>query len=88
MGLIDIILLILLFGFIFYGLFFGLVQTLGGLVGVFLGVIIAGRFFEPVAEWAQVLCWGNLAAAKVICFVLIFILVNRGVGLIFHVIDK
>lgn len=88
MTLFDVILIVLLCGFIFYGLFFGLVQTLGGLIGVFFGAIIASRFFVPVAEFAVPIFGGNLMLSKFVCFLVIFIIVNRGVGLIFYIVDR
>lgn len=88
MILLDIILIVLLGGFILYGLFFGLIHALGGLVGVFAGVIIATRFFETLGEFAAPLFWGNETLSKVICFIVLFILINRGVGLIFYIIGR
>jgi uncharacterized membrane protein required for colicin V production len=88
MTLLDVILLIMLFGFVFYGLFFGLVQTLGGLVGVFAGAIIASRLFEQVGQWLKPLFWGNAALSKIICFIILFILINRLAGLVFHIVDR
>jgi uncharacterized membrane protein required for colicin V production len=88
MTLFDIILIVLLGGFILYGLFFGLIHAAGGLVGVFAGVLLATRFFEPLGELAAPIFWGNENLAKIICFVILFILINRVVGFIFYLLGR
>jgi len=52
MILFDLILLLVLGGFVFYGLWFGLINTLGVLVGTIAGAFLAARWYEPVADWA------------------------------------
>ncbi|MDD4995455.1 MAG: CvpA family protein [Patescibacteria group bacterium] len=88
MTLFDVILIVCLAGFVFYGLFFGIVQTLGGLFGVFAGALIASRIYEPIAGLFEPFFWGNENMSKVVCFIIIFILINRLVGLLFHILDK
>lgn len=88
MTLFDIILIVIIAGFIFYGIFFGLIHALGGLVGVFAGTIVAGWLFNPIGELIAPIFWGNEMLAKVIAFIILFILVNRLFGLIFWMIDR
>lgn len=88
MTLFDIILIVIIAGFIFYGLFFGLVHALGGLMGVFAGTIVAGWLFNTIGELIAPIFWGNEMLAKVIAFIIIFVLVNRLFGLIFWMVDK
>lgn len=88
MTLFDIILIVLIFGFVFYGLFFGLIHALGGLIGVFIGTIVAGRLFEPLAEWVAPVFHHNMALSKVLCFIFLFIIINRAVGLLFFIFDR
>ncbi len=87
MPIIDVILLIILGGFVLFGLWFGFIHTLGSLLGVLLGAWLAGRWYDNVAEWGQFL-WGNGDIGYVISFILILILVNRVVGLIFYFFDR
>lgn len=84
----DIILIIILAGFVMFGLWFGLIHTVGSLVGVVAGAYIASRYYGPIAVWVQSIFGGNINLVNVIIFILIFIIVNRLVGLIFWIIDK
>lgn len=88
MTILDFILLILLFFFIFSGFWFGLVHTLGALVGTVAGVLVAGNYFERLAQAIGPIFMGNVNLAKVAAFLLIFIVVNRLVGLMFLLVDK
>ncbi len=88
MSTIDLIFLITLGGFTLFGLWFGLIHTLGALVGTILGAIVAGNYYEPVAEWSGFLFGDHENLARLVCFLLIFIIVNRLVGFIFHLLDK
>jgi len=88
MSLFDVILIVIMAGFIFYGLFFGLIHTLGGLIGVLAGTIVAGWLFNPIGEAVAPIFWGNVALSKVIVFVVLFLLVNRLAGFVFYLIDR
>jgi len=88
MTLFDIILIVIIAGFIFYGLFFGLVHALGGLTGVFAGTIVAGWLFEAIGEFITPIFWGNEMLAKIVAFIIIFIIINRLFGLAFWLVDK
>ncbi|MFA5128654.1 MAG: CvpA family protein [Patescibacteria group bacterium] len=88
MILLDLILLLILGGFVLYGLWFGLIHTLGVLVGTIAGAFLAARWYEPVAGWAGFLFGGHENLAKVVCFLILFVIINRLVGLIFWIIDK
>lgn len=87
-GLVDVILIVILAGFVFFGLFFGFVHTLGALVGTLAGAFIAGRSYEAVAQAVHSGIPGSLNVQRVIAFILIFTLVNRAVGLIFWAAEK
>ncbi|MBU1146153.1 CvpA family protein, partial [Patescibacteria group bacterium] len=88
MILFDLILILILGGFVLYGLWFGLINTLGVLVGTIAGAFLAARWYEPVADWAGFLFGGHTNLAKVVCFLILFIIINRLVGLVFWLIDK
>ncbi len=88
MSLFDLILLIILGGFVLYGLWFGLIHSLGILIGTIAGAFLAARWYEPVADWTGFLFAGHQNLARVVCFLIIFIIINRLVGLIFWIIDK
>lgn len=88
MSLFDIILLIIIGGFAMFGFWFGLVHTLGSLIGTVLGAYLAGRYYEPMADWlTNITGWGG-NVPKVLMFVIAFILINRLVGFGFWIVDK
>lgn len=88
MSIFDLVLVILLGGFVLYGLWFGFIQSLGSLVGVIFGAFGAGRLFEPVAMKFLWLFGGNANLARVVVFLVLFTLGNRIVGFVFSLIDR
>ena len=88
MSVIDIIILIIVLGFVFYGLFFGLVRTFGSLVGVIVGFWLAWTYWLPVYGWLKNLFFGYENFGKVITFIILFTVANRLIGFIFALIDR
>lgn len=88
MGIFDSILLIILTGFVFYGLFFGLIRTVGSLLGIVLGFFAANMFYLPLFNVSQGLMFGFERTGKIICFLLIFTIVNRLVCFLFALLNK
>lgn len=88
MILFDVIILLILAGFVFYGLFFGLIRTIGSLAGFAIGLLLAIHYYVPVFEWAKNLFFGNPIAGKIICFFVIFTLVNRLVSFGFIILNR
>lgn len=84
MTFIDWILIFLLLAFIFSGFKGGFIYSFGSFIGVILGVFMAGRFYESLAH----LFGNDTNWANVLCFLLIFVVVSRLVGLIFYIINK
>ena len=50
MPIFDLVLLIVLGGFVLYGLWFGLIQSVGSLVGIALAAVIAGQWYTIAPE--------------------------------------
>lgn len=88
MTIIDISLLVLLGGFILAGFWFGVIHMIGSLLGLVFGALIAGRYYAGAASWAAPFLGGNTNLAGILMFFLIFVLVNRLVGVLFLVVDK
>jgi len=88
MPIFDIILLIILAGFVFYGLFFGLIRTFGSLVGMVVGLWLTFIFYLTVFGWVKNLFFGHELVGKIITFFVLFTLINRLIGLVFAVIDR
>ena len=86
--ILDFILILILFFFTFSGFWFGLIHALGVLVGTIVGVLVAGQYFEWLADLAQPIFGDNENLAKIVAFIVIFIIVNRLVGLLFWLLNK
>lgn len=87
MNAIDVVLLIALGGFMLAGLWFGVIHLIGSLVGLSLGAFVAGRFYPQFAVVVALFAGeGNLA--KVISFILLFIVTTKLIGLAFHLLEK
>ena len=73
MAVIDIIILILLLLAVIKGLKDGLIRQAGGIAGLFIGVILAGRFSALLAGWLGQWINASENIVKIIAFVLIII---------------
>lgn len=88
MTFLDLILILSVFAFVLAGLWFGLIHALGGLVGMFLSIFVAGRYYEAWGTAASGFFMGNTNLARMVMFILITLLVNRLVGVLFWLIEK
>ncbi|MDO8667679.1 MAG: CvpA family protein [bacterium] len=88
MPIFDIILIIIIAGFVFYGLFFGLIRTIGSLVGLVVGLWLTFVFHLTVYEWLKNLFFGHELSGKVITFIILFTFINRLIGFIFAILDR
>ena len=88
MPVIDVVLIVILSGFIFYGLFFGLIRMFGVFVGLIVGAILASRFYLFFAEMIEPIFFGYNNLGKVLTFLVLFSLINRLVGLGFYLLEK
>lgn len=88
MIIFDIVLLIILAGFVFYGLFFGLIRTVGSLIGLVGGLWLTMLFYLTVFGWVKNLFFGHEFAGKIIIFIMLFTLINRLIGFIFVLLDR
>ncbi len=75
-GFIDIVLIVIILAFVFFGLFFGLVHTIGSLITTVLGLILAMNFVNPAFETFGFILGGG-ETARVITFIFVFFLVSR-----------
>lgn len=88
MAIIDIVFLIILAGFIFYGLFFGLIRTFGSLFGIAAGLWLSFIFYPFVFSWVENLFFGHEMAGKIVIFFVLFALINRFIGFVFALLDR
>lgn len=84
----NFILIALLVGFILFGLWFGFVHTLGALAGTLAGAFLAGIMYEPAASFFSSLFGWDHNLMRVVCFLVLFVLINRLVGLAFYMIER
>ncbi|MBI4457481.1 CvpA family protein [Candidatus Uhrbacteria bacterium] len=85
---IDSIILIVLGGFVLAGFWFGFIHMLGGMIGYVLGAVLAGRFYEPFSTLFAPWLWGNANLARIVAFFVIFVFVNRLIGVAVFFLDK
>lgn len=71
MNWLDIILIIALVGSAFIGLRLGIIKAVLSLVGLIVGVVLAGNFYEPVSSWFGFISNDN--AANIVAFILILV---------------
>lgn len=87
MSILDIILILILFAFSFFGFWAGFLQSLGSLIGVGIGAYVGGRYYPEVASWLSRYI-KNEQIGSVVSFALIFGVVNKLTGLVFYLIDR
>jgi membrane protein required for colicin V production len=87
MTLFDLILILLLGGFVMFGLWFGFFHTLGSLLGTVAGSAIAGAFYLILGAFFAMLL-GNPGLMNIFAFVLIFFIISRLVGFGFYILEK
>ncbi|HAH04803.1 TPA: hypothetical protein DCL28_04605 [Candidatus Komeilibacteria bacterium] len=88
MSFIDIVILIVLAVFVWKGIRLGLIESIGGIIGLFVGVYLAGLYYDEAAAMLKGILFGSETLATILGFLLVFILVNRAVALVFWIIDK
>ncbi len=88
MSLFDLALLLILFGFIWFGLWNGLIRTLGGIIGLVLAVFIASRWYEDLALKLLSFLGDNLSLARILAFVIIFIAAQFIIISLLKVVNK
>lgn len=83
---IDIILLVVLAGFVLTGLWLGFIQTLGDIVGTVVAIAIASHLIGPVSEWFG---WATTAGwQRVLLFIFLYGLISRLWALLFWLVRK
>lgn len=87
MGILDIVLLILFFGFVGAGFYFGVIHTIGALIGVVVGVTAAGSLYDKVAPFFQFFMLKE-DVARVLAFIIVFVVTSRLIGYMVHMFDQ
>ncbi len=88
MSFFEIVLVIIILYFAFSGFKSGFIRTAGGIFGLLVGVFFASRYYDILAEAWSWLFFGSETVAKVVLFILIFILIDRLFKLAVYFLDK
>lgn len=84
----DIVLALLLIGFVFWGFKNGLIRAFGGLIGIFVAIFVAGRFYLMLASWIALFFGTYQGLAVFVSFALIFLLVGKLFGLVVLLFER
>jgi membrane protein required for colicin V production len=88
MSWLDLIIIVMLAGYVLGGLKAGLIQSVGGLIGLIIGAFVASRWYLDWAPKLEPIVGGSEIWSKVVAFVLIFFIVTRLVAIIVWFINK
>jgi uncharacterized membrane protein required for colicin V production len=94
MSIFDIILLVILAGFVWNGLLKGLIRLIGNLVGLVVGAYVASHFYLPFYEWCLRFSWikswtvGHENIAKVIAFIILLALIARLISFLAVILEQ
>jgi len=88
MGLFDLVLLLILFGFVWFGLWHGLIRTISGIVAFVLSLIISTRLYEALALKILPLLNDNFVLARILSFLVIFFIAQAIIFFIFRALNK
>lgn len=88
MNILDTILIVTILIFVLLGLKMGIIHMFGAVVGTIVGVIVGGLFYNSLASYIEFIFLGNVNLARVVCFAIIFLLIDRLIGFIFSLIAK
>lgn len=88
MNWLDLILILVIAGYIWGGWQGGLIQAVGGVVGLLLGSILASRLYIPFSSSLLPVFNGNEIVAKVVAFLVLFFVFIRIIAVIFWILNK
>ena len=88
LSIFDVILTVILSGFVFYGLFFGFIRVVGGIAGVIIGAVLASRFYLFIYQYVQHFFGGYDNLGHIVTFIFTFFLIRKLVILAFAILDK
>jgi len=88
MTYLDWILVVLLGLSLLGGFRRGFINTLGGIVGLVLGAIVAGQYYDVVADWLAGFGWLSPATMNIVGFIVVLLFVASIVSIIFGILGK
>jgi len=92
MAIFDLILILIVFGFVWFGFWKGLVQVVGEFISLIFAVIFASRWYEIVSlkllPFLSSAVGGNVYIVKIIAFLLVFIAAHWVIYMIFKLLNR
>ena len=85
---LDVVIIIILVIPMFIGLRRGVIGIIVPLVGIILGIMVAGRFYNSVADWFHPNWLESQAQANIVAFLIIFILFMAAVLVVSSVLRR
>src|SRR6056297_3436687 len=88
MTFFDLILILILFGFIWFGFWNGFVQAIGGIVSIVIALFVASRWYEIISVRILPFLGDNMNLARLLGFIGVFIIAKVVMFLLLKIIDK
>ncbi|MFH1367359.1 MAG: CvpA family protein [Patescibacteria group bacterium] len=85
MQFFDGVILVAFFGFCWFGFWRGLIETVGSILGIFLGVILASRWYDDLIA---LFGFRDNTGVKIAAFIILLILISKLVGALARLISK
>ncbi|MFA5070684.1 MAG: CvpA family protein [Patescibacteria group bacterium] len=85
MEFFDGAILMAFLGFCWFGFWRGLIETAGSIVGIFLGVILASRWYDDLVAFFGL---KDNMGVKIAAFIILLILISKLVGALVRLISK
>ncbi|OIO47871.1 MAG: hypothetical protein AUJ28_00300 [Parcubacteria group bacterium CG1_02_37_51] len=85
---IDIILIIILAGFVILGFKSGLIFVVGRIIGLFVGAFVAGHYYLQFAYYFTDISFSSTTIQNFISFIVLFGITSQLVGLVFYLVNK
>jgi len=84
----DLVLILILAGFCFYGFSKGVIKVVGNLAGLVVGSWVATHYYLAFYSWTTGLYFGHENFGRVASFVIVLILVRLVIGIAFYILEK
>jgi len=88
MTFFDLILILILFGFTWFGFWNGIVQAIGGIVSIVIALFVASRWYEIISVRILPFLGDNMNLARLLGFIGVFIIAKVVMFLLLKIIDK
>ncbi len=88
MTLFDLILFLIVFGFVWFGFSNGFVQAVGGIISLVIALFIASRWYDLIAVRILPFIGDNMNLARILGFIAVFVVARVLMFLLVKVLDK